>query len=110
MGSFYLPSGGGKTDYVLAVAYFEKAVERGGGHGTLGVMYWRGYGVTSDAKRARGLFEQGCERGEASACLNLGLMSQLGEGGDQDHDAAVAHFRRACVLGEQRGCAVDQPD
>lgn len=110
MGSFYMTSGSGKTEYVMALAYFEQAVAHDGGHGTLGVMYWKGFGAASDSKRARELFEQGCARGEASACLNLGIMCQLGEGGDQDHAAALAHFRRACDLGEERGCAVDRAD
>lgn len=107
LGGFYMGAGGARTDYGTARPFLEAAVAQGAGHGTLAVMYWQGYGVERDAVRARELMEQGCEQGEASACVNLGIMCQLGEGGPADHQAAVAHFRRACQLGSDRGCSVE---
>jgi TPR repeat protein len=108
LGAFLISPSTPRPDALAAVELFEKAVARGNGHGTLGLMYWKGYGVPRDTHRARALFEQGCRQAEAEACFNLAIMCQLGEGGASDHDAAVRHVRRACDLGLERACAQEQ--
>jgi hypothetical protein len=110
LGAFHLSPSTANRDPVAAVRLFEKAVACGAGHGTLGLMYWKGYGVGRDLERARLLFEQGCRQAEADACFNLALMCQLGEGGVSDHDAAVRYVKRACSLGLQRACSQEKSD
>jgi len=110
LGGFYMGAGGARRDYATALRLFEQAVANGGGHGTLAVMYWNGYGVERDLEHARMLLEVGCQQGDALACLNLGIMCQLGEGGEPDHDAALAHFQRACELGAERGCIAEDAE
>jgi TPR repeat protein len=109
LGAFLISPSNPRPDPLAAIELFEKAVARGSGHGTLGLMYWKGYGVSRDTQRARALFEQGCRQAEAEACLNLAIMCQLGEGGPSDHDAAVRYVRRACDLGLERACAQEEP-
>ena len=63
LGGFYMGAGGARRDYATALRLFEQAVANGGGHGTLAVMYWNGYGVERDPEHARMLLEVGCQQG-----------------------------------------------
>jgi hypothetical protein len=110
VGGFYLGSTGARPEPKEALRFVERAVAHGGGHGALALMYWKGIAVERNLDEARVLFSTGCDHGDAAACVNLGIMCQLGEGGATDHAAAVAAFGRACAFGSERGCAATRGD
>jgi len=77
--------------------------ERKGCH-DLGLMYFRGEGVTKDLHRAADLYKRACEAGGTGGCLDLGLMYLRGEGVPKDLNRAADFYKRACDLGAPPGC------
>ena len=60
---------------------------------------WRGAGPP-----ALDAYEAACERGDASACNDLGVSHQRGRGTPQDDERARLAFERACRLGSAEAC------
>lgn len=58
----------------------------------------------SDLTLAARLFQQGCSRGNAAACNNLGLAYQAGRGVPVDTELALASFQKACSVGLPEAC------
>ena len=54
-----------------------------------------GHGVEKDHKKARELYQQAADRGEALAQYNLGFMYHNGEGGEKDIEKAVFFYQKA---------------
>ena len=77
--------------------------ERKGCH-DLGLMYYRGEGMTQDLNRAAGLFKRACDAGGTGGCLDLGLMYLRGEGVPKDPNRAADLYKRACDAGAPPGC------
>jgi uncharacterized protein len=77
--------------------------ERKGCH-DLGLMYYRGEGMTKDLNRAAGLFKRACDAGGSGGCQDLGLMYSRGEGVVKDLNRAAGLFKRACDAGIAPGC------
>ena len=77
--------------------------ERKGCH-DLGLMYYRGEGMTKDLTRAGGLFKRACDAGGTGGCLDLGLMYLRGEGVPKDLNRAADLYMRACDAGAPPGC------
>jgi TPR repeat protein len=51
-----------------------------------------------------GLYRNGCLRGDAASCRDLGAMQLLGRGVEQNHAQALTNFRAACDAGHARAC------
>ncbi len=66
-------------------------------------------GVEADPGRVVVLETDACSKGVAIACLAAAAMHQRGIGTAVDEDAAAALVRRACDLGDERGCAAIAP-
>ena len=49
-------------------------------------------------------FETACDANHGSACLNLGVLHEQGEGVAQDLEKAAAFYQRACDAGHASGC------
>lgn len=71
----------------------------------LGRLHERGEaGVAQDLPRAAALFERACGVEQAEACFQLGMLHMEGKGVQRDELAAFGFFRKACKLGDDRGC------
>ena len=57
-----------------------------------------------DNARARTLFEQACDGGDAKACFEVGYMCVTGWGGSSDYTQARVFYEKACTAGDARGC------
>ena len=89
-----------------AAELYQKACnggERKGCH-DLGLMYYRGEGMTKDLNRAADLFKRACDAGGSGGCQDLGLMYSRGEGVAKDLNRAADLFKRACDAGVAPGC------
>jgi TPR repeat protein len=62
--------------------------------------------LSSDPKKASGLFDTACKARYAAACTQLGAMYQSGRGRAvvKDEAKAQALFEQACELGDGSGC------
>jgi TPR repeat protein len=50
------------------------------------------------------IYEEACDRGDATACNDLGVSYQRGYGTRQDDQMALQIFERACRLGSAEAC------
>ena len=90
------------------------ACERGDAYGCadLGVLYYKGEGVTRDFERAVALFHQACQGGSARGCTDLGSMYVRGVNPneangfklDKDYERAQALYKKSCDEGDPIGC------
>jgi localization factor PodJL len=62
-------------------------------------MYEKGNGVDRDIAKARGLYEQAANQGNASAMHNLAVLYASGALGQQDYATAASWFTKAANLG-----------
>jgi hypothetical protein len=60
---------------------------------------------SQDHSRARALWEQACDGGNATSCADLGIMVGSGRGGPPDKARARALLEKACNGGSKVGCA-----
>lgn len=65
----------------------------------LGVIYYRGKGISQDYVEAVKWFREAAKQGEPRAQLNLGVAYIKGEGVPQNHGEAVEWFRKAAEQG-----------
>jgi hypothetical protein len=66
----------------------------------LGLLYYRGHGVSEDNDEALKWFRQAASQGDAAAQFYLGLMFFDGQGVPQDRAEAMNWFRRAADQGD----------
>jgi TPR repeat protein len=66
----------------------------------LGLLYYRGHGVSQDHNEASRWFRQAADQGDATAQFYLGAMFFEGHGMPQDRAEAVKWFRRAADQGD----------
>lgn len=88
-------------DYQTAFRLFKKVAEQGLAQAqfNLGLMYYKGDGVTRDAKQAVYWFQKAAEQGESMAQYNLGVMYDKGEGVTRDAIQAVYWYQKAAEQG-----------
>ena len=55
-------------------------------------------------KRALVLYEQACDGGYATACVNLGIVHETGQGVAVDRSVARGFYQRGCEAGVREGC------
>lgn len=89
-----------------AMGWYRKAAEQSqvGAQGNLGWMHEKGrealqHDKEVDARQLADGWQEAAERGDASACFKLGLMSVIGRGVPQSDKEAVAYFRQAAEKG-----------
>ena len=70
----------------------------------LGVMHFRGTGVTQDTLFAGAMFQQGCDGKVAIACRNLGMVYTQGKGIAADPVRAAGLYKQACDGDDIAGC------
>jgi len=78
-----------------------RAVQQGDGRAAhrLGLMYYRGQGVTRDYASARDWWMTGVEQGDASSAFNLGVLYRRGLGVERDMARTIEWWRRAAQAG-----------
>jgi TPR repeat protein len=89
-----------------AAELFRKACDGGERKGChdLGLMYYKGEGVSQDLNRAAGLYKRACDAGGVGGCLDLGLMYLRGEGVPKDPKRAADFYKHACDDDSPPGC------
>jgi tetratricopeptide (TPR) repeat protein len=89
----------GEGDWDTAFEYWTKAAELGDhdAHYQLGMMCWRGDGVTKDEEKAVYHLELAAIGGDPEARYNLGCI----EGNNGNIERAVKHFIVAANLGDE---------
>ena len=71
----------------------------------VGILYETGQGVKQDYKKAKTLYEKGCELNDSKGCFNLAVTYKHGKGGvRQSYHQAKEFYGKACDLGLQQGC------
>lgn len=84
-----------KQDYVKARVNFNKAIELGfdKGYTQLGYIYYSGWGIDSDKKKAVEYLEKGVAQGDKNANFLLGQLYFYGDGVEQDYKQAYKLLR-----------------
>src|SRR5690349_2907161 len=67
-------------------------------------MYRDGQGVAADATKANALWRLGCDGGHAPSCKSLAPSRMLSRGTEKNEAQGAELFRKACTLGDQKGC------
>ncbi|WP_406038547.1 tetratricopeptide repeat protein [Succinimonas sp.] len=100
LGNFYYNN----NDYQNARDFYEKSChfDYGDGCFSLGYLYHLGYGVTQDDVTANKYYRKACSYNSADACNNLG--NQYANGDQKNYQEALDFYKKACVLGNEKGC------
>jgi|GEM_PF-1958416 hypothetical protein len=101
MGELYAHGWGVKRDYLLAVAYYQKAAEQGFAPGVrnLGIAHEMGWGMKRDYPKAVEYFRKAAAKKDPAAAEALGKAYQEGWGVEKDPRKAMDHYQRAADLG-----------
>ena len=93
-----------RGDFQTALKNWKPLAEQGNIEAqiNLGVMYYKGVGVTQDNKEAVKWYRLAAEQGYARAQHNLGFMYDKGKGVTQDNKEAVKWYRLAAEQGYAR--------
>ena len=67
-------------------------------------MYANGEGIRQDSFKAVELYQKACDGGNATGCVNLGVLYRKGEGVRKDDSKALNLFGKACDLKDELGC------
>ena len=94
----------GKSDYAIAVEFYEKAAGVGNlaSMNSLGVCYGFGKGVEKNPQKSLEWYTQAVEGGFGNVMLNLGIMYQNVWGIDTDLDKAKIWYKKATELNVPR--------
>lgn len=86
-----------KGDYTTAFQEYKKAAEKGNRYAqnNLGVMYYKGHGVTKDYAEAIRWYYEAAKGGLSMSMRNLGFMYYEGHGVIKDYGMAARWFREA---------------
>ncbi len=68
----------------------------------LGRLSMTGKGMPKDQAMARSRYDEGCKHGWAESCVDAGLIRERAK---EDLPRALELWKRACELGDGRGCA-----
>jgi TPR repeat protein/serine/threonine protein kinase len=85
-----------------AVDWYHKAVAQGDAQAqnNLGAMYYNGWGVPKDSRKAVEWYRKAAAQGYVSAQNNLGLAYELGDGVPKDDKKAVEWYLEATAQGD----------
>jgi TPR repeat protein len=91
-----------KKDYAASLREWRFLASQGHAYAqyNLGLMYYKGQGVTQDYKEAARLWGLAAAQGVARAQLNLGLMYSKGQGVIQDYKEAARLWGLAAAQGD----------
>lgn len=97
---------GSKKKYKRAKKMFEAAcsVEIGSACSGLGQLYFEGWGVSKDMKKAHDHFVTGCGFNDTMGCHNAGVSEMLGQVGDVNYSAALSFLSKSCDAGRAESC------
>ena len=90
-----------RGDYVTALRILRQRADQGNvkAQYDLGVLYFKGQGVTQDYREAVRWFRKAADQGYADAQTNLGVMYRDGRGVTQDYGEALRWYRKAANQG-----------
>jgi TPR repeat protein len=90
-----------RGDFATAVRLFRSLAEQGNAIAqyNLGLMYYKGEGVSQSYPEAVAWYHLAAWQGDASAQLRLGFMYYNGQGTPQNYAEAVTWFRKAADQG-----------
>src|SRR5208283_2747356 len=88
-------------DYKTALSLLSMAAVQGNAAAqtNIGLMYYKGQGVSKDYEQAARWYEMAADQGYAAAQFNLGYMYDQGQGVLQDYKKAAAWYRLAADQG-----------
>lgn len=94
----YVGENGNKEAFLLALKFYKKACNNGGGMECYNVSYmlYNGQGAEQDYKASKEYAIKACDTGFAAGCLNAGNRYVKGQGAKQDYEKALYYFKRAC--------------
>lgn len=86
-----------RAEYVEAAKELRKSAEAGdaSAQNALGLLYYKGKGVSQSYRQAKEWFEKAAKQGRAGAQVNLGTLYLSGEGAPQSAEMALFWFSRA---------------
>lgn len=95
---------GAASPFGRAVSDWDHGCRLGDGRACweLGRLSMTGKGVPKDQSMARARYDEGCAAGWSESCVDAGLIRERAK---EDLPRAVELWRRACGLGNGRGCA-----
>ena len=78
-------------NYIESIEIFEKYAEKGKPKAqfNLGIMHYKGQGISKDYKKAEYWFKKAAEQGDATAQCNLGIMYYKGEVNSEEYEKAI---------------------
>jgi uncharacterized protein len=90
-----------RAEYDEAAKELHKSAEAGdsSAQNALGLLYYKGKGVSRDTRQAKQWFEKAAEQGHAGAQVNLGTLYLHGDGAPQSAHMALFWFSRAAEQG-----------
>jgi hypothetical protein len=95
-------------NYKKAVSLYEKACKYDNSIlgleacNNLGVMYYKGVGVTQDYKKAVELYKKVCDGGDMRGCFNLGTAYYFGRGVAKNYYKAYEYWQKAAKNGNRK--------
>jgi TPR repeat protein len=89
------------ADYATALKLLRPLAEHGEPRAEtqLGLLYFNGYGVAQDERKATTLYCMAADRGDPLAQYLLGVSYEDGEGVPQDYDESVKWYSKAAEQG-----------
>ncbi len=90
-----------KKDYILSIKYYTQAMETGSKKAIneLGILYYYGYGVQKNTKKAIYFFKKGEDLNDIASINNLGYCYLKGIGIKKDVNKAIYYLKKAGNLG-----------
>lgn len=94
-------------DLDTAIAFFEKACDRGNALGcfNLGLAYDDGQGIDRDPDKPAILYRMACEGASGEGCVNLGVFYAHGTGVAVDLAMAATFYRQSCDSGNPKAAS-----
>ncbi|WP_241622461.1 tetratricopeptide repeat protein [Rosenbergiella australiborealis] len=98
----------GSQYYAQAVRYYQLAtgLKQPAAYSALGHMFENGYALPKDLTRARELYQQGAELGDATSYLYLSNLYRYGRGTDKNRAKAQQYAELGCKKGNVVACSV----
>jgi len=97
----------GKPYYSQALHYYQLAsgLQQPAAYSALGHMFENGYAVPQDLSRARALYQQGADLGDATSYLYLSNLYRYGRGTEKNLVKARQYATLACKKGNVVACS-----
>lgn len=97
---------GVKKDYQKAIQWYTKSADQGyhWAQANLASMYLHGTGTQIDYQKAFKLYVTSSLQNNNVAYYSLGYMHYFGYGVEKDLEKAKSYYKKACELGDEKGC------